>query len=98
MFPTDLMIVKKSRKGDIRPVFLSSDSTDLAIRVIDFMKTAVNHNMDFIDRGRKEIEVRSKNHKVIRGLFLLMERRGKFRSPSLLDEVAYSEVLFATTS
>ena len=95
MFPTDLMIVKKSRKGDIRPVFLSSDSTDLAVRVIDFMKTAVNHNMDFIDRGRKEIEVRSKNHKVIRGLFLLMERRGKFRSPSLLDASEIRRQIFS---
>lgn len=95
MFPTDLMIVKKTKKGDVRPIFLSSDSTDLAAGVIDFMKTAVNHNMDFIDHGRKEIEVRSRNHKVIRGLFLLMERRGKFRSPSALDAAEIRRQIFS---
>jgi len=94
VFPTDLMIVKKTKKGDVRPIFLSSDSTDLAAGVIDFMKTAINHNMDFIDHGRKEIEVRSRNHKVIRGLFLLMERRGKFRSPSPLDAAEIRRQIF----
>ena len=95
MFPTDLMIVKKTKKGDVRPIFLSTDSTDLAVGVIDFMKTAINHNMNFIDHGRKEIEVRSRNHKVIRGLFLLMERRGKFRSPSPLDAAEIRRQIFS---
>ena len=95
MFPTDLMIVKKTKKGDVRPLFLSSDSSDLAQNVIDFMKSAVNHNMDYIDRGRKEIEVRSRNHKVIRGLFLITERMAKFKSPSKLDAYEVRKKIFS---
>ncbi len=95
MFPTDLMIVKKTKKGDVRPVFLSSDSSDLAQSVISFMKSAVNHNMDYIDRGRKEIEVRSRNHKVIRGLFLITERMSKFRPPSELDSYMVRKEIFS---
>ena len=95
MFPTDLMIVKKTKKGDVRPVFLSSDSSDLAQNVIDFMKSAVNQNMDYIDRGRKEIEVRSRNHKVIRGLFLITERMAKFKSPSKLDAYEVRKKIFS---
>ena len=95
MFPTDLMIVKKTKRGDVRPVLLSSDSSDLAQNVINFMKTAVNHNMDYIDRGRKEIEVRSRNHKVIRGLFLISERLGKFRAPSDLDAYEVRKKIFS---
>ena len=95
MFPTDLMIVKKTKRGDVRPVLLSSDSSDLAQSVINFMKTAVNHNMDYIDKGRKEIEVRSRNHKVIRGLFLISERLGKFKPPSDLDAYEVRKKIFS---
>jgi len=95
VFPTDLMIVKKTKKGDVRPVFLSSDSSDLAQSVINFMKSSVNHNMDYIDRGRKEIEVRSRNHKVVRGLFLIAERMSKFRPPSELDAYRVRKEIFS---
>ncbi|WP_393971709.1 DUF790 family protein [Oxyplasma meridianum] len=97
MFPTDLMIVKRTKNGIVRPVFLSSDSSDLARSVISFMKSSVNHNMDYIDRGRKEIEVRSRNHKVIRGLFLITERMSKFKPPSDLDAYTIRKKIFSRT-
>ena len=85
MFPTELMMVRKTKKGDVKPVFLSEDSSDLCKSVTNFMKSAIGTNMHSIDHGRKEMELKSGSHKIIRSLFLIMERLSRFEPPSPLE-------------
>ena len=78
-------MVRKTKKGDVKPVFLSEDSSDLCNGVIDFMKSAVGTSMHSIDHGRKELELKSGSHKIIRSLFLIMERLSRFEPPSAME-------------
>lgn len=94
MFPTALMMFRKSKDGTIRPIFITADNTDYCIRVLDLFKTSINSKRSEIEDRLKILELKSQNPKFIKGLALLLFRYSKFERSSTLDSERVRETIF----
>ncbi len=94
MFPTALMMFRKSKDGTIRPIFITAENTDYCIRVLDLFKTSINSKRSEIEERLKILELKSQNPKFIKGLALLLFRYSKFERSSTLDSERVRETIF----
>ncbi|MEM0164063.1 MAG: DUF790 family protein [Thermoplasmata archaeon] len=94
MFPTALMMFRKSRAGTIRPIFITAENTDYCIRVLDLFKTSINSKRSEIEDRLKILELKSQNPKFIKGLALLLFRYSDFERSSTLDSEQVREAIF----
>ncbi len=94
MFPTALMMFRKSKDSTIRPIFITAENTDYCIRVLDLFKTSINSKRSEIEERLKILELKSQNPKFIKGLALLLFRYSKFERSSTLDSERVRETIF----
>lgn len=97
MFPTQLMMVRKSKKGTVRSVFLTEEGSDYSSSVINLFSASIGKNIEEIEDSLKALELKSQNPKIVKGLALLMFRMSRIEPPSSLDPITVREVIFSKT-
>lgn len=95
VFPSDLMIARKTKTGIIYPVFLSDDNIDYARAVISAFTENTGKKKEVIENNLKEIELKFQNAKIIRALSLIMMRKSIFVPPVNIDAQALREYIFS---
>ena len=97
MFPTQLLMVRKSKKGTVRSLFLSEENSDYCSSVINQFRASLGKRREDVERDLKVLELKSQKPKIVKGLSLLMFRMSKIEPPSLLDPVRVRERIFSLT-
>ncbi len=85
MFPSQLTVARKSRNGTVRPVFLDEGGSDYCSAVTKLFHEFTNRKRREIEDAVRELELKSQNHKIIRGISLIMLRKSVFAAPSPLN-------------
>ncbi len=78
------MTVRRGRNGVARSVFLTADGSDYCNSVISLFASSLGQNREYIEEKVKELELKSQNPKIVRGLSLIMFRRSSMEPPSYL--------------
>ena len=95
MFPVQLMAVRRSNKGILRPVFITEENSDYCVAVLDLFKRSTGRTRGEIENELKNIELKVQNPKILRGLALIMFRLSKFAPPSQMDSVRVRRTIFS---
>ncbi|MDA8054179.1 MAG: DUF790 family protein [Thermoplasmatales archaeon] len=95
MFPTQLMSVRRSRKGTLRSVFLTEENSDYCSSVTDLFSKSTGRSRGEIEEELKTMELKVQNPKILRGLALIMFRASEFRRPSPLDSEIVRRAIFS---
>ncbi|MGC8561635.1 MAG: DUF790 family protein [Thermoplasmata archaeon] len=95
MFPTQLMSVRRSKKGTLRSVFLTEENSDYCTSIIDLFSRSKGRSRGEIEEELKTVELKVQNPKILRGLALIMFRASEFRKPSPLDAEAVRKAIFS---
>ncbi len=93
MFPSELLTVRRI-KGKVIPSFLSPDSQDYTRSVIDLFLSGTGKTRGELEKEIRNLETGFPNHKAIRGLSILMERKSYFERPTKLDPPSVRKFLF----
>jgi predicted nuclease of restriction endonuclease-like RecB superfamily len=91
------MMVRKSKKGTVRSVFLTEEGSDYSSSVINLFATFIGKRIEEIEDGLKALELKSQNPKIVKGLALIMFRMSRIEPPSLIDPVTVREMVFSKT-
>ena len=95
MFPVQLMTVRRSKNGSVRSIFLSEDSSDYCLSVMEVFLRSTGKTRSDIEKELRIVELKSQNPKVMRGLALLMFRLSTMSRPSPLDPAAVRDSVFS---
>ena len=95
MFPTQLMSVRRSKKGILRSVFLTEENSDYCTSIIGLFSSSRGKTRGEIEEELKTMELKVQNPKILRGLALIMFRASEFRKPSPLDSEAVRKAIFS---
>ncbi|MEM0135855.1 MAG: DUF790 family protein [Thermoplasmatales archaeon] len=95
MFPTQLMSVRRSKKGTLRSVFLTEENSDYCASVIGLFSRCKGWSKGEIEEELKNMELKVQNPKILRGLALIMFRASEFRRPSPLDSEKVRKEIFS---
>ena len=95
MFPVQLLMVRRSRKGLVRSVFLSEEHSDYCSSIIDLFRNAVGMKREDIEKEISLLELKSQNPKIVKGLALLMFRLSVLEPPSKLDPQEVRQKVFS---
>ncbi len=82
MFPSQLMMIRKSKSGIARSVLLDERSSDYAMSVMEIFRESMHMKYSEIEEKIKDLEIRSENPKVVRGIFTVISRLCTFSSYS----------------
>ena len=74
MFPSDLMIARKTKNGLIFPVFISDENSDYLEKVRSIFIRNIGNKRETIVKDLKDLEVNSSSTKTVRALSLLFFR------------------------
>ncbi len=94
VFPSELMITRKTKTGMIFPVFLSDENNDYITSVRDIFYNNIGQKKDIIAAKLKELESTAQNIKIIRALALLYFRHSIFAPPVNVDAEALRDKVF----
>lgn len=78
VFPSELMITRKTKTGLIFPVFLSEENSDYIQSVFNVFNNNINNKKENIEKDLKELEMKSSNTKIIKALSLVFFRNSVF--------------------
>ncbi len=95
MFPSDLMIARKTKTGIIYPIFLSNDNIDYANAVISTFIKNKGNKKEILENELRDLELKFQNGKIIRALSLIMMRKSLFLPPVNIDAQALREYIFS---
>jgi predicted nuclease of restriction endonuclease-like RecB superfamily len=94
VFPSDLMIARKTKNGLIFPVFLSDENSDYLEKVRSIFVRNKGNKKETIVKELKELEVNSSSTKTVRALSLVFFRNSVFEPPVKVDSMALREDVF----
>ena len=94
MFPSDLMIARKTKNGLIFPVFISDENSDYLEKVRSIFIRNIGNKRETIVKDLKDLEVNSSSTKTVRALSLLFFRNSVFEPPVNVDSMALREDVF----
>ncbi len=96
MLPSSLLVVWK-RKGEIAPRYAkpSADNLEVASRLIDAYKAHVGDRKKVLKAFVADLENTGYEYRFVRGLSLLLDRRGTFTCNSKVSPVDLRKKLFA---
>ncbi|MCL4452650.1 MAG: DUF790 family protein [Candidatus Thermoplasmatota archaeon] len=94
VFPSDLMIARKTKNGLIFPVFLSDENSDYIEKVRAVFIRNKGNKRETIVKDLKDLEVNSSSTKTVRALSLLFFRNSVFEPPVNVDSMALREDVF----
>ncbi len=89
------MSVRRSKKGILRSVFLTEQSSDYCFSITDLFSKSVGKSRWEIEEELKTMELKVQNPKILRGLALIMFRASEFRKPSSLDSEIVRKAIFS---
>ncbi|MGC8644658.1 MAG: DUF790 family protein [Thermoplasmata archaeon] len=95
MFPIQLMAVRRSNKGILRPVFLGEENSDYCSSVITLFSRSIGKTRGEIEDELKNLELKVQNPKILKGLALVMFRLSKFVRASQLDSERVRKTVFS---
>lgn len=98
MLPSNLLVVWK-RKGDIAPRYakLSADNLEVASRLIEAYKGHVGEKKKVLKAFVADLENAGYEYRFVRGLALLLDRRGVFACNSAVNPVDLRKKIFEAT-
>ncbi|MGP6239070.1 DUF790 family protein [Cuniculiplasma sp. SKW4] len=96
MFPSQLMMIRKNKSGIARSVLLDISSSDYAQSVMEVLQESTGSTYEEIEERIKDLELRSQNPKIVRGIFTVISRECTFYSyskipPSVLRKRVFSD-------
>ena len=94
VFPVQLMTVRRSKNGQVRSTFLTGDSSDYCLSVIEVFSRSIGKSRSDIEKELRIVELKSQNPKILRGLALLMFRLSVMERPSVLDPAVVRDCIF----
>lgn|GEM_PF-3487141 len=94
MFPTELMLLRRRKNGQVFPVFLTRENIQYCTDVISIFQSGIGKTSGEIDKQIRELESRSENHKIVRALALLIMRKSSFVPPSTIPAPEIRDYLF----
>ncbi len=94
VFPSELMIARKTKTGLIFPTFLSDENNDYIEKVFNVFNNNINNKKEKIENDLKELEIKSSNTKIIKALSLLFFRNSIFEPPVKVDAESLREDVF----
>ncbi len=94
VFPSDLMMARKTKNGLIFPVFISDENSDYLEKVRSVFMRNTGNKREIIVKDLKELEVNSSSTKTVRALSLLFFRNSIFEPPVNVDSMALREDVF----
>jgi len=95
VFPTQLMIIRRSKKGTVKSLFLNEENDNYTSSVIELFRSSVGKSRGEIEESIKELELKSQNPKIVRAVSLLLFRMSKMEPPSHLDPLKVREKIFS---
>ncbi|MCL5789108.1 MAG: DUF790 family protein [Candidatus Thermoplasmatota archaeon] len=95
MFPTQLMSVRRSKKGTLRSIFLTEENSDYCSSIIELFSKSIGKSRGEIEEELKTMELKVQNPKILRGLALIMFRSSEFVKPSPLDSEVVRKTIFS---
>jgi predicted nuclease of restriction endonuclease-like RecB superfamily len=81
VFPSELMIARKTKNGLIFPIFLSGENSDYIDNVLDIFTKNIGNKKEIIEKNLKELEAKSSNNKIIRAISTVIYRNSIFEPP-----------------
>ena len=78
MFPSQLMMIRKSKSGTARSILLDETSSDYAQSVMELLEESIGLTYGEIEDKIRDLELRSQNPKVVRGIFTVLCRLANF--------------------
>ncbi len=94
MFPVQLLTVRKGKNGIARSVLISPDDSDYSATILEIFHRSIGKRREEVDLQMRELELKSQNPKIVKGLALVLERISRFEPPSSLDPVNVRNVIF----
>ncbi len=94
MFPSELMIARKTKTGLIFPTFLSEENSDYIENVLNVFKKNIGNKRENIEKELKELEIKSQNGKIIKAISLIFFRKSLFTPPVEVDAPSFREDVF----
>ena len=94
VFPAQLMTVRRGKNGTVRSVFLTADGSDYCSSVINLFASSLGQNREQIEEKVKELELKSQNPRIVRGLSLIMFRISSMEPPSYLVPSKVRSMIF----
>lgn len=98
VFPVQLLTVRKGRDGAARSVFLSPDNGAYAAPVLELFHSSIGKRREEVESQIRELELKSQNPKIVKGLALILERISEFEPPSHMDPAHVRNVIFQSAS
>jgi predicted nuclease of restriction endonuclease-like RecB superfamily len=95
VFPTQLMMVRKSKKGTVRSVFLTEENSDYCSSVIELFRSSIGKKREDIEDSIKTLELKTQNPKIVRCLALILFRISRLEPPSFLNPQEVRERIFS---
>ena len=94
VFPSELMMTRKTKTGLIFPVFLSDENNDYIQSVFNVFNNNINNKKENIEKALKNLEIKSSNTKIIKALSLLFFRNSIFEPPVNVNAESLREDVF----
>lgn len=94
MFPTELMSIKKTKSGQVFPVYITNEQMDYCRQVNAVFRSDIGKTLGEIEKEIKDLESRSEKHKIIRALGTIMFRKSIFTPPSTVSAPEIRDFLF----
>ncbi len=94
VFPSGLMITRKTKTGLIFPVFLSEENNDYIQSVFNVFNNNINNKKENIEKDLKELEIKSSNTKIIKALSLVFFRNSIFEPAVEVNAESLREDVF----
>ncbi len=94
MFPSELMIARRTKNGLIFPTFLSEENSDYIENVLKIFMKNVGNKRESIEKNLKELEIKSQNNKIIRAISLIFFRKSLFTPAVDVDAPSIREYAF----
>lgn len=96
MFPSQLMMIRKSKSGIARSVLLDMNSSDYAQSVMGLLRESIGLTYGEMEDKIRDLELRSQNPKIVRGIFTVISRECTFSSyskipPNILRKRIFSD-------
>ena len=98
VFPVQFLTIRKGRDGVARSIFLSPEESTYCSQVLNLYRDSIGKRKEEIEVSIKELELKSQNPKIIKGLALILDRASRFEQPSILDPLHVREVVFSSSS
>ncbi|MGC8693952.1 MAG: DUF790 family protein, partial [Thermoplasmata archaeon] len=90
------MIIRRSKKGIVKSLFLNEENDNYSSSVIELFRSSIGKSRGEIENSIRELELKSQNPKIVRGLSLLIFRMSRLEAPSYLDPVKVRETIFSS--